>query len=78
MFNILIVKSNLKMLTTENTATRQATFLKSDLCESIKRCYVASSYKGTGKYPTEKKLNLYLQRVYNHFLCDGLLEDFNL
>ena len=66
------------MITHNTMSTRQATFLKSDLCEGIKRCYVASSYKGTGKHPTEEKLNLYLQRVYNHFLCDGLLEDFNL
>tara|TARA_Y100001937_G_scaffold49626_1_gene69141 strand:- start:596 stop:796 length:201 start_codon:yes stop_codon:yes gene_type:complete len=63
---------------TVNMSTRQATFLKSDLCEGIKRCYVANSYKGNGKHPTEEKLNLYLQGVYNHFLSAGLLEDFNL
>tara|TARA_R100000234_G_C4973245_1_gene167290 strand:+ start:83 stop:283 length:201 start_codon:yes stop_codon:yes gene_type:complete len=63
---------------TVNNATRQEKFLKSDLCEGIKRCYVASSYRGTDKHPTEEKLNLYLQRVYNHFVSSGLLEDFNL
>ena len=66
------------MTTATNTATRQATFLKSDLCEGIKRNYLASIYEGTGKHPTEKELNLYLQRVYNHFLSSGLLKDFNL
>ena len=66
------------MTTATNTATRQATFLKSDLCEGIKRNYVASIYEGTGKHPTEEDLNLYLQRVYNHFLSSGLLKDFNL
>ena len=65
-------------LTNTSISARQATFLKSDLCEGIKRCYVASSYKGTGNHPTEEKLNLYLQRVYNHFLSSGLLKDFNL
>ena len=63
---------------TANNATRQATFLKSGLCESIKSCYVLSTYKATGRHPSEDKLNLYLQRVYNQFVSSGLLEDFNL
>tara|TARA_R100001015_G_C4518081_1_gene87839 strand:- start:361 stop:561 length:201 start_codon:yes stop_codon:yes gene_type:complete len=63
---------------TVNMPTRQARFLKSDLCEGIKRCYVSSTYQATGKHPSEDKLNLYLDRVYDHFYKSDLLKDFNL
>ena len=66
------------MKTLKKMSTRQTNFLNSDLCKGIKSCYVVSTYKATGKYPTDNKLNLYLDRVYYYFNKSNLLEDFNL